>query len=183
MAALGEFGARRCQGRINFSVFRSMPWWSKLSDFLGRSAARPTKILMRRLISPHISHSESIGAEAVSISACCSRERGPVCSLSFFLRELASGKLLIHVSTIVRAGGRVCRAGYRGIDLLDRAPLSRFAAPRDRDPGRDALIHGGALTHRQLGGCSRLAVFDKARRGVSIEDRRPLQDSNQLCAK
>jgi hypothetical protein len=29
-------------------------------------------------------------AEAVSISACCSRERGPVCSLSFFLRELPS---------------------------------------------------------------------------------------------
>ena len=69
----------------------------------------------------------------------------------------------------------------RGFASLSLVSLNRFAARRDRDPGRDALlavasvVHGGVLARLQLRGCSPLAVFDKLRRSVPREGRCPLQ--------
>jgi hypothetical protein len=67
-------------------------------------------------------------------------------------------------------------SGFASLSLVS---LSRFAARRGRDPGRDALlsvagvVHGGAPIRLQLGGRRRLAVHERPRRGAPLEGRRP----------
>jgi hypothetical protein len=73
--------------------------------------------------------------------------------------------------------GLICCGIDRAPRLWEPEPCERepFAGRQDRDPGRDACRGGRSsrwhVRRLQLGGCSRLAVPERPRRGASLEVR------------